>query len=161
MTITTYCTADSVRAVLGVSDEEIPDTVILDPIYSLALDERLIDIDSGLAPFYATLPTTGGTQAQVRFLNLVNTYSAYIVAQQLLNSVKMFAPQIITDSKSTMTRNIDAYADLRTNVIGSINYLYTRITSAYTLLNPSGSTPQVTPRIFAVSVGGYDPVTDV
>ena len=160
MAITTYCTTDSVRAVLGVSVDEIEDVTVLDPIYSLALSERFTDIDAGLEPFYATIPLTGQTAAQTRFVNLVNTYAAYVVAQQLLNSVPMFAPQTITDSKASMIRAQDAYDDLRANVLGSINYIFTRIATTYKALNPSGTVPVYNGRIFAVTAGGYDPVTN-
>lgn len=161
LTLTTFCTPASVRAILGVSDDELEDFTILDPIYAVQLGERLTDINASITSVFLGL-TAPANPNQERFVDLVGTFAAYVVAQQLAGSVKMFAPQSITDSKSGAVRISDPYSDLRVSILGTLTYLTERILKTYALLYPAISVPALTQRVFAASVGiAKDPVTNV
>ncbi len=161
ITLTDYCTTNSIRAVLGVSEEEIEDTVILDPVYAVTLQENLADVNSGIIAAFVAIPGSP-TAGELRFKELVQTYAAYQVAQILLTSVKMFAPQTITDSKAQTSRVNDPYADLRGEILGSLDYFIPRVRSAYSTLYPVASVATNTARVFALNAGiAFDPVTGV
>jgi hypothetical protein len=161
ITLTDYCTTDSIRAVLGVSTEEIEDATILAPIYAVQLQEKLADINPGIVAAFAALPGSPSAD-QLRFKELVQSCAAYQVAQFLLTSVRMFAPQTVMDSKSQMSRVTDPYADLRGEILGTLDYLIPRVRSVYTILFPTASVATSVARIFAINSGiAFDPVTGV
>ena len=163
MAITDYTTTASIRAVLGVSDDELEDTTILDPVYSTLLDEALNDLNPSLATDYATIKAIPSpTPDQKRFLNLISTWSAYTVTQSLLVSVAMFAPQQITAEKDSQVRVSDPYKDLAQSVSELISDLAGRILTLYAKLFPAHVAPVKTVRLNMVSVGlPVDPVTGV
>jgi hypothetical protein len=161
--LTDYTTPDTVRAILGVSLLEIADAIVLNPVYAVMMTERIADLDPGLDAEFKELPAdpAARTTNQQRFSDLMQTIVAYFLAQQLMKSVKMFAPQLIQDNKTQMARVADPYADLRDSVVGTLSYLSERTLAVYQLLNPT--LPVILPqkRVFAVnSPIGFDPVTN-
>ncbi len=155
-----YCTPDSIRAALGVSVEELPDTVVTQPIYTVTLAEALLDIEPDLiAAYNALLPPHDPAANEARFMGIVQTYATYNIAQQMLSAVPMFAPQTIADSKAQMVRNDDASKNLAADILGSLNYLRERILKTYAILFPDQPVAATTARIFGGSVGiAFDPV---
>lgn len=161
MAITDYTTPTSIRAIIGVSDDEISDATITDVVYSIMLDEALYDLSPTLATDYATvkaLPTP--TADQTRFLNLINTWCAYQVASQLMTSLELFAPKEIKSEKDAFTRIDNPYADIEANIVQILGTLGTRILNLYADLFPAQLPPKVTTIVSAVAVGlPLDPVT--
>lgn len=160
MSITTYTTTNSVRAVLGVSEPEIPDTVLVDPVYEVMLKEDLRAMSTTITAAYITVkadPTP--TADETRFIGLFETYSAYQVAAQLLGSLAMFAPQQIEDASSKFQRN-DPYAAVRTAIAESLAYLRNVLLEAYAILVPAEPAPATVTRTLVVNVGlGLNPIT--
>jgi hypothetical protein len=154
-------TTDSVRAVLGVSAQELPDSVLTNSIYSVRLSEDLRDLNSQMVSDFITISALASpTPDQTRFIDLLQTYAAYNVARQCLVSLPMFAPLTIKDEKAELTRNVNSYAQLKTDVGEVLSIMRTRLLTAYTAVNSSALAPTVTDRVFGLAVGlGTDPVT--
>lgn len=153
-------TTDSVRAVLGVSAQELPDTVLTNPIYATQLREDMLDLHPQMVADFATISALNSvTDDQGRFLDLAQAYAAYNVATQCLTSLPMFAPQTIMDEKAQLTRNPDFYKTLRADVGAVMSKLASRLQRAYTAINASALPPSDTVRVLGVAVGlGSDPV---
>jgi hypothetical protein len=160
MAITDYTTSTSIRAVLGVSDDEIENATIEDDIYSVQLDEALYELGPTLAADYATIKAGTQTPQTSRFLKLINTWCAYHVANDLLTSVKMFAPQTIKADKDEAIRVADPYKDLRETVSQLLSKFALKILTVYADLFPAQLPPvqKVTINLISVSLP-TDPVT--
>lgn len=160
MSITTYTTANSIRAVLGISEAEIPDATVVDPIYEVVLKEDLRALSTTLrAEFVALLAVVSPTEIQSRAIEITQTYCAYQVASQMLGSLKMFAPQTIKDSRTEFSRVSDPFEGLREAVSASLNHLRSLLLSAYA--DVAGTTAKAqTVRRMVGSVGlGLNPIT--
>jgi hypothetical protein len=160
MSLTDYTTPASVRAILGVSDKEITDPVLLDPIFRVTLTEQLNDLSPALLPAYLALKDlTTNTGPQTRYVDVFQSYAAYLVAQQLVGSAAMFAPQIIKDTKTELARTLDAHKGLRDAIAGSLDYLRGRLLDSYAVLT-AGTAKKATARTLVLnSALGLNPVT--
>ena len=157
-----FTSTASVRAVLGVSEKEIRDDVLLDPIYSVRLTEGLRDLNSQISADYlvaVAVVEAARTATQQRFVDLVQSYSAYYIANVCLGAVSMFAPTVIKDSRSELQRNDDPYKTLRTDVPASLAWIRSRLLAVYALINPSAAVVPVARIMALASPLGASPVT--
>jgi hypothetical protein len=160
MQITDYTTTNEIRALLGVSTDELEDATILQPVYTTILSESLYDIDPGLDPtFQAAIVLEPPSAAQTRFMNVASTYACYIVAQALLGSAPVFAPKRIKDDQTETDRVLNPFAALQNSVQFGLGYLKPKVVLTYeavttVVLIP---TPIKSPAMLAPI--GYDPVT--
>ena len=154
-------TTDSVRAVLGVSMQELPDTVLSNTIYSTQLREDMIEMHPQMVADFATISAlVSPTADQERFLDLAQAYAAYNVATQCLTSLPLFAPQTIQDEKAQIMRGADFYKRLRDDVGAVMSKLRSRLLNAYSVVNSGAVAPLAVDRIFGVTAGlTSDPVT--
>lgn len=107
MAVETYTTYDDVRAILGVSDEELEDVTLGLSVYSSNLELELLAVDDTLPATFVTtsaVAISARTAAQRKFLTMTSLFAAYTVASQVGTSLALFAPQQISDSKTTLTR---------------------------------------------------------
>lgn len=151
-----------VRAVLGVSEKELRDDVLLLPLYSTRLVGDIEALHAQmLADFVTTAALATRTDDQQRFVDLLQAYAAYNVARQCLGAVAMFAPQLISAAaKSTAQRVADPYARLREDVPATMHILKTRLRSAYARLNPDATPPTAAERLYATAVTpAVNPIT--
>ncbi len=161
MALTDYTSYASIRAGLGVSEPELPDLVLSNSIYDVMLREDLREINANLsADFITAKADVTPSPEQTRFVELVETYSAYQVDSQLLVSVAMFAPKTIKDSSSELVRVLDPYADTRKAIVATLTYLRAKMLDAYQALDPTEAAPAAVTRVLVAGVGlGLDPVT--
>lgn len=154
-------TTDSVRAVLGVSSKELPDTVLSNSIYSVRLREAMIDLHPQIVADFATIGALASpTSDQQRFLDLAQTYAAYNVAQQCLVSLPMFSPMTIGDEKAQLIRFADAYKALKDDVGAVLSLIRTKLQNVYQVINPDALAPNQVARSWGAAVGlATDPVT--
>lgn len=159
--LTDYTTPASVRSVLGVSMPEIKDEVVQNPIYETLLEENLYSLHPQMAADYLLAKAAEPkTNLQERFVNVMQTYSAYQVASQMLGSVAMFAPKVIEDSRTKIERFTDAYKALKAEVLATLSYLEGKLLDIYALVNPDAPAPAKIARILVVSAPlGLDPIT--
>lgn len=153
-------TAD-IRSALGVSEKELPDTVLQNPIYTTKLMEALRDMHPSLfADFAATAAIVTRTEVQERFVTLTQAYSAYHIAAQCLPAIDMIAPQTIKDARSELSRQDNASEQLKKDLADSLKFFRVRLRTVYAAINPDATVPLATERLYALAAGlGTDPVT--
>lgn len=162
MATTDLTTSSAVRAVLGVSEQELPDDVLLEPIYTTLLTEDLREIHPQLVNDFAAVAVIEvKTDDQERFFDLVQMYSAYHIAKRCLGAVGMFAPGIIKDARSELQRTGDPYAQLRADVQATLPTLKVRMRRAYSRINPAYAAPTPAERLRVLVTVPTNPVTGV
>jgi hypothetical protein len=155
-----YASYDSIRAVLGVSQDEIEDSTIDLPLYEVLLSEDLRGMYSTLEADYHTVRAVATpSAAETRFVKILQTYAAYQVAYTLLGSVIMFAPKNISDGKASVERVDKPFAVLDANVSRTLSYVRDRLLDAYQAYNPIKVAPATVTRSMIVSTSLSDPVT--
>lgn len=161
MAVTDYTTTASIRAVLGVSEEELADATITDLIYATQLVEDLYALNADLPADYATIKALPSPSTlQTRFLNMGATWASYDVASKLLASVAMFAPKVIIGNGDEVDRVNDPYADLRNDVAATLKLLTPRLLTLYGQVEPAAPAPAAVARVYSATADlGTDPVT--
>ena len=156
-------TATDVRAVLGVSITEIPDSVLALTMFDNLVSLELEDISLTLATDYATVNAiVSKTAADTRFLKVVTLYTTYLYANMCLEQLPLFAVQTLTDGRASFTRQSDPYESVKIGIAGMLSSLKARLLSAYAALYPATILP-VTAATFTstLSTGlAVDPVTN-
>lgn len=115
MAITTYTSYNEIRAVCGMSTDELPDTDLALEIYANALSIAMRgvnlpdSVDPGNGPLINLFTTisgmsTGRTDKQQQLYDLTRMFATYAVADEVLSSIAMRAVKAISDSKATLTR---------------------------------------------------------
>ncbi len=161
MTLLDYTTYDDIRAVLGVSTDDIEDTTLGLETYSTALLLDLEDVDLGLPAAYTGLPGTGRTAAQERFYATARIFATFAVARQLTSGLPLFGPKDVSDGKATTSRFSDSpYKETIKHVKAEFDRCRTRLERAYVGLS-SGSYTNTLPTFMAVVSPTSDPVTGV
>lgn len=165
MDLTQYTTTSDVRAVLGVNTQELPDALLLSPIYLTNITLALEDINLGIPALFATISAIAQgsrTPQQARFYDLVTLYAPYVTAKQLLVSLSMFGVEEVTDGRAAFNRQKDAYVPVAEGVGAMLSGIKLRLATSYATLEPgaivSTSSPSFTTMLTAsLSV---DPVTN-
>jgi hypothetical protein len=163
MTILDYTSYDQVRAVLGVSSDEVTDTELALPVWEMTLNEKFSDISSLIATNYSTIAALSSgsrTPVQVKFFETVKLYATYLIAQDLLVALPMFGFQSITDGKASQQR-FDRWEDIKTGIEKNVNVLKGKVRLTLAALDASYSAPAAVSRVFMASTGlAVDPVTN-
>jgi hypothetical protein len=162
MATTDLTTSSAVRAVLGVSEQELPDDVLQEPIYTTLLTEDLRAIHPQIIADFATVAVIEvKTDDQERFFDLVQMYSAYHIAKRCLGAVGMFAPGIIKDARSELQRTGDPYKQLRADILATLPTLKVRMRGAYARINPAAVAPTPAERLRVLVATPVSPITGV
>lgn len=157
--LTDYTSYADIRAVLGVSDDELSDETLGLSLYSDFLTQELEDVHVDLPGTYETIKAKATPSLlETRFLRTCNLFATFAVAKQLTAALPLFAAKDVTDGKAAVGRFDNPYKD----VIKSINEQYgtmrTRLVAALSSVGTSGSA-SVAPVYFAVVSPATDPVT--
>lgn len=167
MALTTYCALAEVRAALGVSEVEIPDTVLNLPVYEIGLVRELNKVSTSLPVAFSTSSGIAEglrTTAQQALVDATRLFCVYAAAKQVGVSLGAMAPKDIGDGKSTLSRFSDSpYKDVLQRVDGLYSAVKASLLAA--IDDYSGSTSgidaRVPFRVFGKSARSYDPVTGV
>ena len=161
MPITDYAAYDEIRAVLGVSDEELEDATLALPMYEKLLNMELLDISEDLPTLYASITANPAATAQEKkLLDVVSVFSAFAISKHLLTSLPLFAPKRITDGRAETDRVTDPFEDVRQGVNFTYGILKGRIQTL--LLAIEGVSSQPAARVYSSSAGLYvNPVTGI
>ena len=161
--LTEFTTFDEIRAVLGVSDEELEDATLLLPLYEKALKLDLETVGAGLVAQFRTVSAVAygsRTADQQTFFDLVRLFSAYAVAMPLLTSLPYFAEFRIQDGWAQKERIADPFDKTREGVIAGFTAFRLKLSAAYTAIVGGTAVSRVT-RTLAVGTGlTLDPVTN-
>lgn len=159
--LTDFATYDEIRAVLGVSDEELEDGTLELPLYLKLLQMEFSDVSGTLESQYQNIKAnTTPTAAEQKLLDVVSVFSAYAISKHLLTSMPLFAPKRITDGRADMDRFTDPFEGVRAGVNSTYQMLKTRISAA--LAEVGTTTQAVTARTYFAATGlAINPVTNV
>ena len=161
--LTDYTTYADIRAVLGVSDDELEDGTLALDLYSDYLTMELEDIHLDLPTEFTTVSAISEgsrTAAQQRFFQATKLFAPYAVANQLGSSLPMFGPKDISDGKATVGRFADSpYRTTLDRVKKDYDRLKLRLGEVYAALTSSSRTTVVR-ELFAVSAPQSDPVVE-
>jgi hypothetical protein len=161
MALTDYTSYAEIRAVLGVSDEEVTDTTLGLQLYADQLGLHLDDISSTLASDFVDVSALlTPTATQQKFLKVCRLFSTYAVSKDLLASLPLFAPRRITDGKAEVERYVDVFEDVKDGVLSGYITMRKRLEDAYLALEPTFTPSVAVSLVFSVSTGlATDPVT--
>lgn len=159
--ITDYVSYSEVRATLGLSSTELPDTILSLQLYADQIELALADVDTGLVDLYETTKIVATPTAdQLKFLRVTRLYVAYKLAQILCTSLPLFSVKSLKDGKAEFTRNDAVYQDTLDSVNMMLEDLKMRLHYAYALVQ-SGYTAPVRGsfRVTVAATPSSDPVT--
>lgn len=164
--LTPFTTPDDVRALLGVSNVELPDRVLNLPVYQIALRrklQKLSDTEDVLALFTSihSQSVASRSEDQQAFYDAIYHYSSVAAATQAGVSLALVAPKRITDDKSGVERFSDSpYRDVLANLESELLAAKGAVLDALSTLTAS-SLPQDTlsGTYFVAVKRSYDPVT--
>lgn len=158
LTRTTY---DEVRAVLGVSDEELENATLDLKVFTDQLELELSDISVLLPTSLDTITAQPSkTATEQKLLNVANMFSAYAYARILLTSLPLFSPKRLTDGRAEFERFADPFQGVRDGVSAGYTAMRVRLQSAFATLEATYSAPVITPLVFTIAAGlAVDPVT--
>lgn len=101
-----YTNYNDIRAVLGVADEELPNDTLEIEVNRLALQLDLSSLSPTLPADYLSIQAAATrTASEQAVYDAVRLYAPFAVASQLLQSLPMFAPREINDSKTKIVRD--------------------------------------------------------
>lgn len=151
-TLLDYTSYDEIRAVLGVSDEELEDITLALPIYTQKLGFELEDISPTLESVYETAKSASvPTTAQTKLLNSVQVFSAYAIAKHLLGSASLFAPRRVGDGRAETERVTDPFETLRDDVEAGYMSLKQRVNAS--LVGLGEQVGAATSRVYSAAAG--------
>lgn len=156
-TLNDITTCSQVRAALGVSDEELTDETILQPMYLTQLKEELRMISPTLLAAIAAA-STGVSEVEVRLKEVASLFATLQVAYFLRGSIHNFAPRMISDGKASMQRFIDPVAQVIEALKGDLASARVRLLDAHAAYVGQTSAQRTIVTGFASSRPGYDPV---
>ena len=155
-------TPEEVRAVLGVSITEIPDTTLALAMFDNLVSLELEDISLTITDDYTTvIAVVTPSATETRFLKLITLYTTYLYASNCLQQLTLFAVQTLTDGRASFTRQTDPYESVKEGVAGMLASLKARLLAAYAALFPTVVLPVTAgtfPSVVSTSIL-VDPVT--
>jgi hypothetical protein len=162
MNLTDYTSYDEIRAVLGVSDEEIENATLALPMYASELEMTLSDISEDVLTTYTTIAAIAENARSVlqqRYYNVVRLFSSYAVGKSLLTSMPMFGFKQVGDGKAE-TERFDKWEDVKAGVEAGYANMLARLKTLLQQLEPGYAPPAPVVRNFIVAAGlASDPVT--
>lgn len=157
-----YTTPASVRVLLGVTANELSDTVLNDSFFALSLKADLYSVCATIEEDYAAADVIVDTDADAaRFADAVSLFATYSVAKTCLASLPQFAVRSSSDGKASFLRHTSTSFD---NAILRVEMEYNRARAAlldqYAIYLPNAVSTELTSRDFIqVSSPSFDPVT--
>jgi hypothetical protein len=153
--ITDYTSYEEVRATIGLSSDELPDSVLALEIYANGLELELDSVTMSTGtPLKTMFITLTNSEADQYIYNLTRMFSAYAVAIEVATSLSMRAPKTISDSKVSITR-FSPEATWQ-DVIEALNLKFKSMKTRLEAIGAAAAT--ATTYIYKV-VPDYDPVT--
>lgn len=161
MPVSTYTTSNEIRAALGVSTTELPDSTLVLPMYDTVADLAVDEVHSKLEDlFEATVVLPTPTATEQKFIDVVKLYVTYALAKHLLSSLPLFSVQRLTDGKAEFQRQTDIFEDVRDGVDATLAGLRARLEDLMQLVDPTVAPAPAETAIFTVaSTLAVDPVT--
>lgn len=148
MAILDYTTYDDIRAVLGVSSEELEDATVSLQVYEFGLSSEIRSVSRTLVSDLATVvasPEAGWTDVQRELVEGMTLFCTYSVARQLLTSLPLFSPKEITDGKASQVRySTNPYEETIRRVQAEYSRFKTDLDAIYASFKSSTATASTT-----------------
>ena len=157
--LTDYTTYSDIRAVLGVSEDDLTDATLALQTYDDYLTQELEDIDIDLPDTYATtLALSAPTSAETRFVKACSLFATFSVAKTLTAALPLFAAKQITDGKAQVSRFDNPYKDAIKSINEQYETLKARLIAALGAIGTT-TTAATVRRYMSVVSPSVDPVT--
>ena len=162
MALLDYTTYEDVRALIGVSSDELEDATLGLEVYETYLISEFEEIGENLVSDFETVAMVSEatrTTQQKRFYRMTRLFASYATAKQLTASLPMFGPKDISDGKATVSRfAASPYKDVVKGIAQEYDRIKGLLSDAYLALTSASSTTTV--RSYLGSTGlSVDPVT--
>lgn len=164
MSLTSYTTYADIRAILGVTEEELTDSDLALENYLFELESLLLGVGANLISDYTAAASAvveaTETTVQKAMYRAVRQYASAEVSLSVGYSLPMRAQKAITDGKAGLSRFTDSpFRDTVQNLVALTNERKTELEKQYTLF--LGGTPVTTramPSFMSVVAPAVDPV---
>lgn len=161
LVLSDFFVPDEVRAVLGVSVDELDDQTLDLDVYARHLEIELSQLGQNLLTDYSTASIAPSpTPADQQLVDLVKQFALYCVAEIVADSSPNFSPRNIADGKAGFIRHGDSYKDVLERVSSRLRQTAERLKVAYSVYL-GGSAATTLPTFLVVSTPAYDPITGV
>lgn len=157
--LTDLTSYESVRAVLGLTTLELPNTLLAAEVYDLVMETEILALGSNLYTDYTT--ATGESTAEAEaFVRATRLFATHAVAFKCVESLPLTATKAITDGKAGVYRDGNSPYKQAIEKITSAYFLTKRgLQEAYAAYNNESIAEIPTVTILSVSSPDYDPVT--
>lgn len=164
MALTEYAQPSEVRAALGVTAKELPDSVVNLPMYEKVLIKEAAGISSTCLSDFRTVDAKSPgsrTEAEADFHLAVSLFSVFAVARQMTVSLPLFSPKMIGDGKALVSRYSDSpYKQTIEAVQASYDEYREYLKETFAVFG-GGSQAAITPiPLVAIMSPSTDPVTE-
>lgn len=163
MAMLDYTTYDDIRAVLGVSSDEIEDSTLSLQVYEFGLSSEIRAVSRSLATDVATviaIAEGSRTTAEAELLEVMSLFATYAVARQLLTSLPLFSPKEISDGKASQTRYAtNPYEETIRRVESEFNRFKAELEEVYASYKSTTAQSRVERTYLMVSSPASDPIT--
>lgn len=157
--IISYTSYDTIRAVLGVSAKELPDTVLELDIYWDKLYLRMAGINEAWEEDFIAASALS-TVAALKFTATLKTFVAHFVAKECLSAMPQFSLKSLQAGKNAFTRSGDTALLTAISRIGADYARYEmELLNAYSIYKETGSVSSIMPSFLGVSNPSTDLVT--
>jgi uncharacterized protein (UPF0335 family) len=160
-----YTTYGDIRAVLGVSEDEIEDSTLSLQVYEFGLSSEIRAVSRSLVSDVATViakEESTRTATESELLEVMTLFSTYAVARQLLTSLPLFSPKEISDGKASQTRySINPYEETIRRVETEFNRFKAELEEVYASYKSTTAQARVERTYILVSSPSTDPVTGI
>ncbi len=99
-----YTDTDQIRSVFGLDLRDLPDATITDRNLEKELSLNLAGWLSSHSDLYTVGVSSGATDTEKNTADAIALYSTYFCCDLLVNTVKLAAPQSVSDGKNSMSR---------------------------------------------------------
>lgn len=158
-----FTSFDDIRAVLGVSSDELEDATLSLDLYYFGLVSELEEMTPSPLSSYLDLFETDPevmSEDELRFYRAMRVFASNWVAKELLPSLPVFAPREISDGKAGMQRVLDPYKAVREGVESGLERAALRLASAYAKLTAGSASTRVQRVFMGVAGLPVNPVTN-
>lgn len=160
MQLTDFTSADAIRAIIGISVDEVSDTTLALPIYLqnlvLSLEDIYVDLPS-VYMSYSALATK--TVLEQKLIDIVQVFSAH-QSGKFLFAGSLFFPKTITDGRASVTR-FDISESLRDDIDKALVAIRRRLKLLLITLGLLPAEVSTNRNYFGVAGLAVDPITNL
>lgn len=162
MQLTTVSSYDEVRAILGVSNEELEDATLGLSIYDTEVDIKMDSLSAAASGVYDTVAAIAEgsrTADQQRFYKVYRLLCSYLFAETLFKSLPMFSYKQLTDGKAEVAR-FESFETVERGIKAGINTTRLRLSELLGLLGFATGTVARTQVFLVAATLAINPVTN-